>query len=405
MCALVINERFAVQLHVACKGAGWDSAHLMASAIALGTFFAGLDVPVMAAKDLAAEHGDAMNIEHKFSVDNNGNVCKLLKGLKADSASCIRQGDVKDAAFMGTLPYVDMLWMSPPCDDVSTNGKEQGVAGGTGSCMQMVVDNYIAKNKPQRVCVEQVAGVLRNKHKNILKDYKNSMRKLGYKMFAKVCSAIDTGSCQDRQRWICVACLETSQKREFQWPETERWTGKLKFKKLQCAEPLDKNLPPKDLNKGRPRQNVKAAISKLLALKGKKEIAGNKTKKSCRVNKHSRWATIASSKFTVNHLIVDVGSTLKYLSFRVGVWPTVTRTRALSKAYWIMQQGRRPTMKELAFAFDLDADFVDKCLELVSESRFGFMLGNSIPKSMARFALVAAFNVTLPATLKGTTTL
>ena len=77
-------------------------------------------------------------------------------------------------------------------------------------------------------------------------------------------------------------------------------------------------------------------------------------------------------------MVVDIGCTQQFLTYRAGLFPTITAKRAASCDFWLVSQARRVTLDDLCLLQGFEKGAFDIAGARVSEQRFGHMLGNAM---------------------------
>ena len=147
---------------------------VMPPPVRIGTMFSGLDMPIHAIRPLLPSG----RCNHVFSVEVDKRCREVLTSTVPPGPLCLIV-DVRDHGAIRALPDVQVLWMSPPCINYSSNGKQEGMAGTHGP---LIFDGleYLSVHRPKLVIVEQVVGALHKKHWPMWRDVMKKMKKYGY---------------------------------------------------------------------------------------------------------------------------------------------------------------------------------------------------------------------------------
>lgn len=114
----------------------------------------------------------------------------------------IRCGDVW--SLIKTLPKsADILIGGFPCQDISINGKREGVAGKRSGLYRAMVEAVDAV-KPRIFVAENVKGLLMKNNKASLDQVMSDFRSLGYEVSIDLYKAADFGVPQNRERVFIV---------------------------------------------------------------------------------------------------------------------------------------------------------------------------------------------------------
>lgn len=114
----------------------------------------------------------------------------------------IRVGSVWD--HIDALPeYADLVIGGFPCQDLSVNGKRQGLAGERSSLYRAMIEG-IKKTRPKVFVAENVKGLLFDYNKEALRTVICDFEALGYEVHFDLYRAADYGVPQNRERVFIV---------------------------------------------------------------------------------------------------------------------------------------------------------------------------------------------------------
>ena len=114
----------------------------------------------------------------------------------------IIEGDIQQKIRM--LPqYADIVIGGFPCQDISINGKMEGVKG-KRSCLYISIIDAVKKIQPKMFIVENVKGLLLKSNAASLKKILTDFNSLGYNITYKLYDAADYGVPQTRERVFIV---------------------------------------------------------------------------------------------------------------------------------------------------------------------------------------------------------
>lgn len=99
----------------------------------------------------------------------------------------------------------DYLHASTPCQAFSVAGKQLGAGDSRGAPLWEATVRIIKKTEPKIITLENVKGLLSNKHKELVNWYINQLNNLGYITQHKVLNAKDFGIPQNRERVFFVS--------------------------------------------------------------------------------------------------------------------------------------------------------------------------------------------------------
>ena len=331
--------------------------------LSVGTFFSGIDVPAHALIDLVGKD----NVRLVFGVEKS-NICRHILENTLKPEVLLR--DIKHLEKVTKLPWVDILWLSPPCLDFSANGKQKGVLGTSGGLIWDAIQ-YLMVTQATIVVLEQVPGALRRRHKQLWKDVLNTLKQLGYTVFKNILDAQFFKTPQGRRRFFLV-CIHSSAGADainnFTWPTGTKHSAMVDVESFLDAKlPTEscRTLPKKSLtSKSRERTLVKKAIKKILKKNGNPSQA-----------------------------IVDVGCSHKFATHRLGGFPTMTRTRCSGHNYWAIARGRKVNTRELCRGMGLHPKLIPWKKLKVSDAAFGACLGNSVSFGCARAILKSVLRI------------
>ena len=116
-------------------------------------------------------------------------------------------GDIRDIT---TIPQVDLLTYSFPCQDISNQGLGLGLYEGKKSSLLWEVGRILENNPlPTDLLMENVAAITQTKHIDGLKEWMSFLEKLGYINYLFKLNATDFGIPQNRIRVFMVSRLNS----------------------------------------------------------------------------------------------------------------------------------------------------------------------------------------------------
>lgn len=119
-----------------------------------------------------------------------------------------------------TVPDIDLLFYSTPCQSISAAGLQHGFAEGSGtrsSIIWNVRDAVIAK-RPKFLCLENVKAMISGKFVGMFNLWQRELERLGYANFAQVLNAKDYGVPQNRERIFLVSIRIDGDAPRFHFP-------------------------------------------------------------------------------------------------------------------------------------------------------------------------------------------
>jgi DNA (cytosine-5)-methyltransferase 1 len=179
--------------------------------------------------------------------------CKLIGVSEVNSKAVIAHkalnGDCKnfgDITKISSLPYADLWTYSFPCQDLSTNGKQQGIIRGkTRSGLLYEVKRLldVAQQKgslPKYLLMENVKNLIGKKFKKDFDSWCDYLEKLGYNNYLNVLDASDIGIPQHRERVFVVSIRKNIDNGKFQMPD---------FKSRNNPKPILKDFLESEVDK------------------------------------------------------------------------------------------------------------------------------------------------------------
>jgi len=115
-------------------------------------------------------------------------------------------GDMSKIEWEGVEDF-DLLTYSTPCQSVSTAGKRNGIAEGSGtrSSLLWYTRNAIIAKKPKYLLMENVKGLVSEKFRPYFFAWLKELESYGYDNFYKVLNAKDYGIPQNRERIFVIS--------------------------------------------------------------------------------------------------------------------------------------------------------------------------------------------------------
>ena len=138
----------------------------------------------------------------KWANDLNPAACRSYRHNLADHIHC---GDVWAA--LDTLPKkADVVIGGFPCQDLSINGKKEGIAGVRSGLYRAMVET-VGRLRPKAFVAENVKGLLLDYNKDSLSQVMSDFLNLGYDVRMDLYLAANYGVPQMRQRVFIVGTL------------------------------------------------------------------------------------------------------------------------------------------------------------------------------------------------------
>lgn len=136
-------------------------------------------------------------------------------------------GDISKVDW-ANVPDFDLFTYSFPCTDISSAGKQMGLAkdSGTRSSLLWECQKAIEVKRPKYCLMENVAALVSEKFRPFFLEWERLMCRYGYANYNKVLNAKDYGIPQNRERIFMVSILDSN--KDFYWPEPMKLEKRLK---------------------------------------------------------------------------------------------------------------------------------------------------------------------------------
>lgn len=120
-----------------------------------------------------------------------------------------------------SLPDMDLLTYSFPCQDISVAGKGRGLSkdSGTRSSLLWECHKIIAAKRPKYLMMENVKNLVGKKNKSDFESWLQELEELGYNNYYKVINAKDCGIPQNRERVFCISIRRDADEGTFRFNE------------------------------------------------------------------------------------------------------------------------------------------------------------------------------------------
>lgn len=122
-------------------------------------------------------------------------------------------GDITKVDNIGGELYVDILYWTPPCMDISVAGKRAGNDRGSGTRSALafevprIIANTPAGERPRYLVMEEVPAMISKKFKANFDEILNELSELGYYHRYAILNSKDYGVAQSRKRCFCISKL------------------------------------------------------------------------------------------------------------------------------------------------------------------------------------------------------
>lgn len=141
--------------------------------------------------------------KNKYTITMKTNLDKVKQYYVADRLS----KNLGDVSKVESLPYVDIICHTSPCQDYSVAGRGAGGDEGSNTRSSLMWESLrlIATSKPKYILWENVAAVLTDKHRHNFIKYLERLSELGYESAFDLLNAKNFGVPQNRLRIFCVS--------------------------------------------------------------------------------------------------------------------------------------------------------------------------------------------------------
>lgn len=144
---------------------------------------------------------DFAKSKHTITMRTNEN--KVKQYYLADKLA----KNLGDVSLCESLPYVDIIFHSSPCQSFSQAGLGAGGDEGSGTTSSLMWESLrlIGTSKPKYVIWENVAAVLSGKHKHNFIKYLEKLTEMGYESTFDLLNSKNYGVPQNRLRIFCIS--------------------------------------------------------------------------------------------------------------------------------------------------------------------------------------------------------
>lgn len=174
--------------------------------IRIGGFFSGIGSHISACQRLA----DRANFVYVFQCEFDERTAKANNVLHGD---IFNLGDITTVDNIGGALAVDILYWTPPCQDISNAGKMAGNAKGSGTRSALayevprILANTPESDRPKYLVMEEVPTMISKKFKHNFADLLRELSALGYRHEYGILNAFDCGVAQYRRRAFVISKL------------------------------------------------------------------------------------------------------------------------------------------------------------------------------------------------------
>lgn len=161
-------------------------------------YFLGIGAPGKAIHRVTKRHGDTCEFVYGFEIDKYArNAFCAIHGIDEE----LIYHDITDQS--DYLPYVDIIFYSPPCQTFSLAGKREGTSVDKGNLFYAALQGII-KSGPKYAIMENVAN-LKNQFADDFYAMLKALEEAGYVNYARVLNSKDFGIPQNRERIFIVS--------------------------------------------------------------------------------------------------------------------------------------------------------------------------------------------------------
>lgn len=207
---------------------------------------------------------------------------------------------------------------------------------------------HIAKlpeaRRPEVIFLESVASWLTwKKHREWVKELSRKLKKLRYKTSWRTMNTAEHGVVQWRRRAIGVCLLKPSTVKRFRWPEAVRLKHGVGSMRMPLNEKYDAPYAWPGSSRLKPGSRGMGTSSK-----GRRRMRSLVKKSILKLKSQGRWRRDGSS------VMVDVDSSFCCGRVCKRVMHTLTATRSAAGGPWLLNNGRRMKVQELAVLQEID---------------------------------------------------
>ena len=122
-------------------------------------------------------------------------------------------GDITQVHDIGGENRVDVLFWTPPCQDISNAGRQAGNAKGSGTRSSLafevprIIRDTKEEERPKYLIMEEVPMMVSKKFKANFDELMDELTAIGYRHVWKVLNACDYGVAQNRKRLFVISKL------------------------------------------------------------------------------------------------------------------------------------------------------------------------------------------------------
>lgn len=247
--------------------------------------------------------------------------------------------------------YTDVYIWTPPCQDISSGGKQRGLKGArrTGDLVKKSL-MYIKSKRPRVSLFENVAAMNHKQFRFFYKGLVKTLKALNYKVFTTVLDSRDHCVPQVRKRCYCVAIRADCARRPFTWPDKQPIVDINSIWGPESASDVPGRLPTNDGSKDARNHAIKAY----------------------------RYAYSTGHDPRIVPVMVDIDATPRFGTYGISFARTLTRTRGGSGGPWVSSRGRRVSITEMMkLQGYIETDIPWETAGL-TKRQIGQMLGNSV---------------------------
>lgn len=180
------------------------------SPIRVGGVFSGIGAHVSACDRLDPE---GTKFKHVFQCEFDPKTESAFNIIHNNHNPIINLGDIRNVENIGGPLQVDILFWTPPCQDISLAGRQAGNEKGSGtrSSLAFEVPRIIKATKederPKYLIMEEVPTMISKKFINNFNELLDELSILGYWHSYGIMNAADYGVAQSRKRCFVISKL------------------------------------------------------------------------------------------------------------------------------------------------------------------------------------------------------
>ena len=174
----------------------------------VGGFFSGIGAHISACERLK----DRTKFVYVFQCECDEKTAVAYNDLHGET---LNLGDITQVDNIGGVNKIDILFWTPPCQDISKigpgfgNKKNSGTRSALAFEIPRILKNTPEEDRPKYLVMEEVAYMLNKKYLGNFKNLIRELAKIGYNSNYGLMNAYDYGIPQNRNRCFMVSCYKS----------------------------------------------------------------------------------------------------------------------------------------------------------------------------------------------------